>query len=92
MNKKITDAIREVFGAMDSSDFCGCYEGDLDDQYWDGVDKFLKKLEGKMNEEAIEAASRLLARVAEDTEMAGLSDTGFKQSLSNAINGLVELL
>jgi len=42
--------------------------------------------------ESIEAASRLLARVAEDTEMAGLSDTGFKQSLSNAINGLVELL
>ena len=29
-----------VFKNMSSSDFCGCHEGDLDDRYQQGVEKF----------------------------------------------------
>lgn len=42
--KPVIDAASAAFAEMRPSDFCGCYEGDLTDDYPDGVEEFIKRL------------------------------------------------
>jgi len=41
---------KEILSEMAPRDFCGCYEGDLDDSYPEGVKDFLRKFEARLNQ------------------------------------------
>ena len=43
----------EVFQEMKSENFCGCYEGDLGDNYPEGATEFVKKLAEKLEKEGV---------------------------------------
>jgi hypothetical protein len=50
-NKEITQIIRDTFAEMKSEDFCGCYDGDINEEYLNGVKKFCKKITKKLEGE-----------------------------------------
>ena len=46
--EEVVNLVKEVFSEMWSSNFCGCFEGDLDGEYERGVAAFIEVLEEKM--------------------------------------------
>lgn len=47
MNKTII-VVKEMFNEINSTAFCSCFEGDMTEQYKEGTEQFLEKLQIRM--------------------------------------------
>ena len=50
MNTSALTIAKEIFSKMSPEDFCGCWEGDITNNYPEGVTEFLKKFETRLNQ------------------------------------------
>ena len=48
--ERIIGIVNELFKSFGSGYFCGCYEGDLTDEYNSGVEDFVRLLKDKINQ------------------------------------------
>lgn len=44
----VVEELRGILNKMDAGDFCGCYEGDMDNRYPDAIESVCKELDVRL--------------------------------------------